>query len=74
MSVRPNEATSAEGVHSMKATSDDLRHAYRLLLGREPDASGFAWLAKHIEQTNAVAPDVASMFFKSDEFKRRAND
>jgi len=57
-----------------KATAEDLRYAYRLLLGREPDASGFASLAKHIEETNARPIDVASIFFASDEFRQRSTD
>jgi FkbM family methyltransferase len=61
-------------MNPMKATPDDLRHAYRLLLGRDPDPEGFASLAKHINETNAKASDVASMFFASAEFKSRHAD
>jgi FkbM family methyltransferase len=58
----------------MKATPDDLRHAYRLLLGREPDDAGFETLAKHIESSGASTSDVAAMFFASAEFKSLRED
>lgn len=57
--------------NSMDATREDLRCAYRLLLGREPDPDGFAFLEKQIERSNAKASDVAAMFLASPEFKRR---
>ncbi len=58
----------------IKATSDDLRHAYRLLLGREPDTEGFASLRKHIETSKPKATDLAAMFFASAQFKKRHAD
>jgi FkbM family methyltransferase len=54
-----------------KATSADLRHAYRLLLGREPDPAGFAHFEKYIERSEANASDIGSLFLASSEFKRR---
>ncbi len=53
-----------------RATSNDLRYAYRLLLGREPDAAGFASLKHQIKQSKANVTDVAALFFGSTEFKR----
>ena len=47
--IRTRLARRRNGVHETSkgamADLNDLRHAYRLLLGREPDAAGFA--SKH---------------------------
>lgn len=56
---------------SLKGTTEDLRCAYRLLLGREPDPEGFAFLEKQIEASHATASDIAAMFLASPEFKRK---
>lgn len=57
----------------MRATSDDVRYAYRLLLGREPDAEG---LAHHVNEANRHmhSPDVvAKNIMASDEFRARSS-
>jgi len=54
-----------------KATLEDLRHAYRLLLGREPDDAGFASLKKYMEDGNTKTTELAALFFSSQEFKAR---
>ena len=57
----------------MEATEDDVRYAYRLLLGREPDAEG---LANHVNETNRQkhSPDaVARTIMASDEYRLRNN-
>jgi 2-polyprenyl-3-methyl-5-hydroxy-6-metoxy-1,4-benzoquinol methylase len=54
-----------------KATAEDVRHAYRLLLGREPDEGGFA---SHLELLDRAAPTVTELargFFGSSEFLQR---
>lgn len=56
---------------NLKATTEDLRHAYRLLLGREPDDAGFASLKEYIDTNRPKAPEVAALFFSSPEFKSR---
>jgi FkbM family methyltransferase len=58
----------------MTATPEDVRHAYRLLLAREPDPEGLATYVTYIEQHSVNAPDVATMFLASTEFKNRQAD
>jgi len=50
------------------ANLDDLRAAYRLLLGREPDEEGFATYAKRIRQERIAATDLADLFLGSNEY------
>jgi len=52
-----------------KATPEDLRYAYRLLLGREPDEAGFASLKKCMETGDTKTTELAALFFSSHEFK-----
>jgi len=59
---------------SLKATPDDVRHAYRLLLGREPDPQGLASYLAYIDQHPVKAPDLASAIFASEEFRNRNAD
>jgi FkbM family methyltransferase len=57
----------------MKVTTDDVRCAYRLLLGREPDAEG---LVHHLDfaARHSLSPDsVARIIMASDEFRSRNN-
>jgi FkbM family methyltransferase len=56
---------------SIAATPDDVRHAYRLLLGREPDAAGLGTYLKLIEQRQLTAPDIAALLGASSEYKNR---
>lgn len=55
----------------LKATPEDVRHAYRLLLGREPDAGGFDTYCQLIATQSVSAPDVAAILQSSDEYKTR---
>ena len=55
----------------MKATEADIRHAYRLLLGREPDPSGFATFRQTLATQSVSASDLAAMVQSSDEYKIR---
>lgn len=55
----------------MKATDADIRHAYRLLLGREPDPSGFECFSRTLVMQRVSAPDLAAMIQSSEEYKAR---
>jgi len=56
----------------LPATPDDVRFAYRLLLGREPDAQGFTdWTARLGSMT---PPEIAAGFQSSPEYHRRVRD
>jgi FkbM family methyltransferase len=55
----------------LKATPDDVRHAYRLLLGREPDPSGFQTYCELIEKQSVSAADLAAILQASEEYKTR---
>jgi FkbM family methyltransferase len=50
------------------ATRDDLHHAYRLLLGREPDASGWSHLCRALGERRMRPLDLAMRFMESPEF------
>jgi FkbM family methyltransferase len=55
-------------MNKLIATSDDVRHAYRLILGCEPDAAGSqAWI-ETIEKRALAPADLADYFLKSDEY------
>ena len=54
-----------------RATPDDVRHAYELLLGREPDPEGFALYSRMIHSGNLSIADLASIFIGSQEFAAR---
>lgn len=56
---------------NMKATEADIRHAYRLLLGREPDPSGLATFLRSLSAQRMSAPDLAAMIQSSEEYKTR---
>ncbi|MDP1822131.1 MAG: FkbM family methyltransferase [Archangium sp.] len=53
------------------ATTDDVRHAYRLLLGREPDPGGFQTYADKIANGGISVSELAAIFLSSVEFKER---
>lgn len=55
----------------LKATPEDVRHAYRLLLGREPDPVGFDTYCKLIAEQSISASDVAAILHSSEEYKTR---
>ena len=52
----------------MNATNDDIRFAYRLLLGREPDENGFQTHKNMMSATQLSVSDVAAIFLDSAEF------
>lgn len=71
-SGEPLRAQDREAVEkSPFADLDDLRYAYRLLLGREPDPEGFASHAKRIETRTLTPAALADGFIGSAEFAAR---
>jgi len=61
----------AQLMNPLRATPEDVRHAYRLLLGREPDPQGRASYLKHISEHPVNATDIAAIFLSSGEFRSR---
>lgn len=55
----------------MKATRDDVRYAYRLLLGREPDAEGLAHHCREASRHSLPPEAIARSIMASDEFRSR---
>jgi len=55
----------------LKATADDIRHAYRLLLGREPDEQGYDSHLKLLERSSPSVVELAKGFLGSREFISR---
>ncbi len=53
----------------LKATTDDVRYAYRLLLGREPDPRGLADFKVVIDSQSLTTSCVADLVMQSDEYK-----
>ncbi len=54
-----------------KATPQDVYHAYRLLLGREPDEDGYAHFCGLVEAMALSPMELSWRFMESDEFHRR---
>lgn len=55
------------------AEEDDVRYAYRLLLGREPDSAGFDHYKKIIAGGELTTTDLAGSFLNSSEFAKKHN-
>ena len=55
------------------ATIDDIRHAYRLLLGREPDEAGFEGQCAALQRTPTTSLALARSFLQSQEYQARNN-
>lgn len=55
----------------LNATPDDIRHAYRLLLGREPDDQGYANHLDRLERAPQTVLGLTRGFFGSREFIER---
>lgn len=55
----------------MLATTEDIRYAYRLLLGREPDAEGLGHHCVEAAAHELSPPDLAKSFIASAEFAAR---
>ena len=54
-----------------RATPEDVYHAYRLLLGREPDDGGYAHFCALIEARALSALELSWEFMYSDEFRHK---
>jgi FkbM family methyltransferase len=57
--------------NDLQATDDDVRHAYRLLLGRGPDPEGLAVYRHLIRQRKLRADELARIFIDSEEFRSK---
>ncbi|MCC6595570.1 MAG: DUF4214 domain-containing protein, partial [Rhodanobacteraceae bacterium] len=55
----------------MQATMDDVRYAYRLLLGREPDQQGSDTFRTMLATARVTASDLAAVIMSSAEFRAR---
>ena len=55
-------------MNDLVAVEDDIRHAYRLLLGREPERGGFDRYKKIIASGEMTATELADSFLGSMEF------
>lgn len=55
-----------------RSTEEDIRYAYRLLLGREPDEGGLAHHKQWIAKTDLPTTDLAQAFLRSDEYLSRS--
>jgi len=67
-------AKDHEDVNAMsrlKATQEDVRHAYRLLLGREPDEGGFRTYCDILRQECLEPERIARLLMNSTEFRER---
>ena len=69
MSVRG--CNGATALSDLKATTEDVRYAYRLLLGREPDPDGYRVFCDRIAKGELGPADLAYLFFDSPEFVAR---
>ncbi len=56
---------------SLRATSEDVRYAYRLLLGREPDRAGFEHHSSYVRENDIAPVDLADGLMRSNEFAAR---
>jgi FkbM family methyltransferase len=66
-----SRASSGKPHDNVLATEDDIYYAYRLLLGREPDAEGWEALRKAIVAQQLSPNELARGFMTSPEFVRR---
>jgi len=53
---------------NLPATPDDVPHAYRLLLGRDPDPGGLEHFNALVRDGSITTTDLSQMFFRSTEF------
>lgn len=54
-----------------RATIEDVRYAYRLLLGREPDSEGFRHYCDRLERERLDPEAIAMCFIGSSEFRKK---
>lgn len=58
-------------VTKLAANLDDIRYAYRLILGREPDQGGFEHYRNNVLNSNIDPPGIAHFFLNSEEYKNK---
>ncbi|MEZ5460908.1 FkbM family methyltransferase [Dokdonella sp.] len=56
----------------IRAVEEDVRFAYRLLLGREPDTEGFAHYSKMVHADNLSALEIARIIMSSEEYSAKS--
>ncbi|TAM96268.1 MAG: DUF4214 domain-containing protein, partial [Rhodanobacteraceae bacterium] len=67
MTGQPTEVRMSD----LKATNDDVRYAYRLLLGREPDPEGFKHYCDRVERESLDTEAIARCLIESAEFSKK---
>ncbi len=55
----------------LQATIEDVRYAYRLLLGREPDSEGFRHYCERLEREKLDPEAIAKCLIESSEFSKK---
>lgn len=58
-------------MNELLATADDVRYAYRLLLGREPDPQGFQHYCDRLEREKLDPEAIAKCLIESSEFSKK---
>ena len=61
-------------MNDLKASAEDVRYAYRLLLGREPDPEGFAHSVAHVSNYDVSPTAIARGFMRCDEYRALGED
>lgn len=70
MTERPSDDPPPKTVDPARATDADLYHAYRLILGREPDDAGLAHFRQRLDEGLTVDA-LSEAFLDSDELRHR---
>jgi FkbM family methyltransferase len=65
---RSSSVRGSATTKTVQADADDIRYAYRLLLGREPDPEGFATYSRLIRTRSISAENLAETIMGSQEF------
>ena len=60
-------------MNDFHATTEDIYYAYRLLLGREPDAAGSEHYQRMLAEKSLTPDKLAEFFLGSSEFAARHN-
>jgi FkbM family methyltransferase len=70
-----NPFDTANRIQASRTSSPlDIYYAYRLILGREPDAEGYDFWRKEIGRTGMNVDILAGFFLKSTEFQKRIEE
>jgi FkbM family methyltransferase len=68
MASQRTEASGSRSNGDLPATADDVRSAYRLILGREPDGAGYANYLAMLANRPLTTREVCTSFLSSTEF------